>query len=295
MAISKSLCVAGFAACVVSIAAIIEIASRTEEPRQLPVETASLPAPTDPLTEPKRVRTSIIRNGEVQQEQQQAAYRGTPLVHSSETEPGRTKTTQPPTAADPLTDPKRVRTMTVGTARPAPAAGPDPALWPKAAATPQPWPGEVPKVPLEPAAQKPLGFDYSRYQAIDLDEVMEHRRPDAGVDIYQALPLKITVALTSYAEPCDAGRLRRAMIAAAIARTIVDAAPVTRCITIRTTKGRPLSIYIQDPVAAFLPKEVPLGSTVILYVIHVFTGPGGPGLLVNEFTTEDAIKQTRPG
>lgn len=157
------------------------------------------------------------------------------------------------------------------------------------------WPGEAPKSSREFAAQKPQGFDYSRYRATDLDEVMEQRRPDAGVDIHPALPLKVTAALTSYAEPCDAGLLKRAMIAAAIPKAAVDAAPVSRCISVRTAKGRSLPVYIQDPVAAFLPKEVPLGSAVIFYVIHVFTGPTGPGLLVNEFTTDDAVKQTSPG
>jgi hypothetical protein len=39
---------------------------------------------------------------------------------------------------------------------------------------------------------KVWGFDYPHYQAADLDEVVEQRRPKTGVDIRPVLPLKIT-------------------------------------------------------------------------------------------------------
>ena len=38
-------------------------------------------------------------------------------------------------------------------------------------------------------------------------------------------------------------------------------------------------------MSSFLPNEVPLGSPLTLFAIHVFTSPDGPGLLVNEFST----------
>lgn len=60
----------------------------------------------------------------------------------------------------------------------------------------------------------------------------------------------------------------------------------TLCIKVRSAKGKELQIFIQDVVSGFLPREVPLGSPVTLFAIHVFTSPEAPGLLVNEYSTE---------
>jgi hypothetical protein len=135
---------------------------------------------------------------------------------------------------------------------------------------------------------KAWGFDYARYQAADLDDIMEQHRPQAGVDIHPALPLKLNVALAAYAEDCQVGILKKTMIAAGISNTAVEALPVSRCIKVRSGKSRILSLFIQDPVAEFLRKEVTLGSQMTLYAIHVFTDPDGPGLLVNEFAAATA-------
>jgi hypothetical protein len=131
-----------------------------------------------------------------------------------------------------------------------------------------------------------LGFDYARYEATDLDTLMAQRRPKAGVDLHPALPMKLKVALVAYAEGCESGLLKRTMLMADIPKDQVDALAITRCIKIRSAKGKALRIFIQDEVANFLPKEVPLGSVVTLYVVHLFTDPSGPGLLVNEFSTD---------
>ena len=128
-------------------------------------------------------------------------------------------------------------------------------------------------------APKVWAFDYARYQAADLDKLMEQRRPQMGVDIHPGSPL-ITVALTSYAEPCDVGILKRSMITGGAPKDMVEATRITRCIKVRSSKNRVLPVFIQDQVAEFLPKEVPIGRTVTLFAIHVFTGRDGPGLLL---------------
>jgi hypothetical protein len=46
-----------------------------------------------------------------------------------------------------------------------------------------------------------------------------------------------------------------------------------RCIKLRTAKGKVASLFIQDAVAEFLPKEVPLDGAVTLYVLRVFHTP----------------------
>ena len=82
------------------------------------------------------------------------------------------------------------------------------------------------------------GFDYGRYQAADLDSVITERRPSAGADIHPVLPLRMTVALVSYATACDTALLKKAMIAAAIPREQVEAGQITSCIKVRSAKGQ---------------------------------------------------------
>jgi hypothetical protein len=141
-----------------------------------------------------------------------------------------------------------------------------------------------------------FGFDFARYGATDLDVLMAQRRPSSGMDIYPARPLKLRVALVNYGEGCESALLKKAMVAAGVAK-YGDALPVTvtQCITVRSGQGHELRMFIQDVVSAFLPKEVRLGSMVTFYAIHVFTAPEGPGLLVNEFLTDGAREQTKFG
>ena len=129
-------------------------------------------------------------------------------------------------------------------------------------------------------------FDFSRYQPTNLDHLLAQQRPQSGVDLYPARPLKLDVLLAEYGHPCDPGVLKRSMIATGIPTAFVEAVPLSRCIKVRSAKGALASVFIQDKVAEFLPGEVPLGSALTLYAIHVFTGPDGPGLLANEFLSD---------
>jgi hypothetical protein len=69
-------------------------------------------------------------------------------------------------------------------------------------------------------------------------------------------------------------------------RKLANLAAITRCILVRSRKGRDFRMFIQDVVSDFLPKEVPLGTPVTLFAVHVYTTPEGPALLVNEFLTD---------
>jgi hypothetical protein len=129
-------------------------------------------------------------------------------------------------------------------------------------------------------------FDYARYQPADLDTVMAQARPRSGFDAYRARPLKLKVTLASYSQSCLTSLLNKAMITGGIPKEQVEALHVTACIKVRSAKGRELPVFIQDVVAGFLPREVPLGSQLTLWAIHVFTSAAGPGLLVNEFSTD---------
>jgi hypothetical protein len=138
-------------------------------------------------------------------------------------------------------------------------------------------------------------FDFERYRATDLDALLAQPRPAKGIDIYPVLPLRLDVTLVSYATSCQTTLLRKAMVAAGITQQQVDTLEVEGCIKVRSAKGKELLIFVQDVVSSFLPKEIPLGSRVTLFAIHVFTAPEGPGLLVNEFSTGAAVAAGKSG
>jgi hypothetical protein len=129
-------------------------------------------------------------------------------------------------------------------------------------------------------------FDYTRYEPTDFDALLAQPRPRSGVDIYRALPLKLKVTLVAYAEGCPTALLKKSMITGGAPKAQVDALLITSCIKVRSAQGKEHQMFIQDVVASFLPKEVPLDTPVTLLAIHVFTATAGPGLLVNEFMAE---------
>jgi hypothetical protein len=90
----------------------------------------------------------------------------------------------------------------------------------------------------------------------------------------------------SYAEGCSTSLPNKTMITAGVPKEQLATRQVTSFIKVRSAKGEELRIFIQDVVASFLPKEVPLGSPVNLLAIHVFSTVERPRLLVNEFVAE---------
>jgi hypothetical protein len=135
------------------------------------------------------------------------------------------------------------------------------------------------------AIAQAFGFNFERYQPADLDTLLAQRRPAKGVDLYPALPLKLTVTLAGYGENCQTDLVMRAMRMSGAPKDQIETVKVTTCINIRSATGKALRVFIQDGIAGFLPKEVPLGKSLTLYVVHLFTDTNGPGLLVNEFKT----------
>jgi hypothetical protein len=131
-----------------------------------------------------------------------------------------------------------------------------------------------------------FSFDYGRYQAADLDALLARKRPESGLDLYPPSALKLTVMLASYAAPCEAGLLKKSMTMSGV--SFAEGMQITRCINVRSAKGRPLRMFIQDAVSDALPKEIALGGRVTLYAVHLFATSEGPGLLVNEFSTGNA-------
>jgi hypothetical protein len=141
----------------------------------------------------------------------------------------------------------------------------------------------------KPSAAGPQqsGFNFARYKPVDLDELIGRKRPVDGADLYPGVPVAITGKLESYGQPCSTGFLKRTMV---MGRMWDDAVPITLCIKIRTAKNKIVPLFIQDRVAEFLPKEIPLGGAVAFFAVHMFTSPDQIGLLVNEFSGASAVK-----
>jgi hypothetical protein len=91
------------------------------------------------------------------------------------------------------------------------------------------------------------GFDYSRYQAADLDEILEQPRPKSGVDLAGAR-LKIIGTLIAYGEPCYTCSLKIAMLMGGIPQSTIDAAAITQCIKLRSARGKEVGV-VRAPVS----------------------------------------------
>ncbi|PDT73571.1 M23 family metallopeptidase [Bradyrhizobium sp. C9] len=137
-----------------------------------------------------------------------------------------------------------------------------------------------------------LAFDYARYKTADLDELLAQPRPKTGVDLNGAKPYRLEVTLVSYEETCAVQSVATTMRMLGFKPDQIDGVQASRCIKVRSAKGAEALVFIQDVVRAFLPREVPLGSGLTLFVIHLYTGQQGPGLLVNEFQTPEAAPAT---
>src|SRR6185437_11293835 len=133
-------------------------------------------------------------------------------------------------------------------------------------------------VALAALAVPALAFDYARYQPADLDDILAQPRPKTGLDLNGAKALRIEVTLVSYEERCAVDAVPQTMRMMGFAKEMIDAAQASRCIKVRSAKGRETLLFVQDVVRAFLPREVPPGSTMTVFAIHLFMTNAGPGL-----------------
>lgn len=135
-------------------------------------------------------------------------------------------------------------------------------------------------------------FDYARYKEAGLDDLLALPRPAKGVDIKTGAPFKLEVILASAGGPCQTGFLKKSMAMSGFDQS--GAIGISNCITVRSARGRELKVFVQDIVYGFLPREVKIGGKLTLYAVHVYTSAEGPGLLVNEFQTEQPAAPTQP-
>lgn len=139
------------------------------------------------------------------------------------------------------------------------------------------------------AASAAQAFDYASYQAADLD-VLARRKPQLGLgaDIASVQSVRLDVTLAGLADECRTKYLKWAMRKSGIAKDAVAGTPITRCITVKSAKGREYPLFIQDALAGPLAKDVQVGGKLTVYGSLVYFAARGPGIVVNEYATEQA-------
>ena len=137
-------------------------------------------------------------------------------------------------------------------------------------------------------------FDYSLYQPEDLDVLMDRPPPAGnGVDVFPVRKIQLEVTLVEPAAPCSLSLpkvpktdfLRWAMLTSGIPKEWLDRAPITQCIQVKSPKGKPFWIFIQDALTDSLAKEVTPGGKLTLYAMLVYFDQRGPGIVINEFVS----------
>jgi murein DD-endopeptidase MepM/ murein hydrolase activator NlpD len=137
-------------------------------------------------------------------------------------------------------------------------------------------------------------FDPARYQPADLDVISARKPPvGRGVDVFPARAYRFDVTLASRAAPCKTDFLKWAMQTSGIEQSQVQSIPISRCIKVRSAKGKVLSVFIQDVLTESLEKEVPQDGKLTLYATLIYFGQEGPGMIVNEFTRPQTKQQAR--
>jgi Peptidase family M23 len=140
-------------------------------------------------------------------------------------------------------------------------------------------------------------FDYSHYQPEDLDALMARKPPVGnGVDVFPERNISLEVTLAEPAAPCNEPSpngtrldfLKWAMLTSGIPKEWVNRVAITHCVVVKSAKGKPLSMFIQDVLVDSLAKEVSPGGKITLYAMLVFFEQKGPGIVINEFVTPQA-------
>jgi hypothetical protein len=146
-------------------------------------------------------------------------------------------------------------------------------------------------------ANAAAAFDYGNYQQGDLDR-LARRKPQLGLgaDIPGVQNVRLDLTLVEQADECRTKYMKWAMKKAGIPKDAVKSTAVTRCILVKSAKGRQYPLFIQDALTASLAKEVKVGGKLTVYGSLVYFAARGPGIVVNEYSTEQtATPQSHSG
>jgi len=95
------------------------------------------------------------------------------------------------------------------------------------------------------------------------------------------------VTLVEQSDECPTKYLNGRCEKSGIAKDAVASTPITRCIAVKSEKGRQYPGFIQDALAGSLAKDVQPGGTLTVYgSLSSFVAARGPGIVVNEYSTQ---------
>jgi murein DD-endopeptidase MepM/ murein hydrolase activator NlpD len=141
-------------------------------------------------------------------------------------------------------------------------------------------------VMMIPLCGSASAFDYSHYLPADLDAIAARKPSGPGVDVLPLETYRFDVTLVSQAAPCPNDFLKWAMPTSGVEQKFIDNVSITKCIRVKSAKGRPLDVFIQDQLADSFAKEVPPGGKLTLYAMLIYLGTTGPGIVVNDFNAQ---------
>lgn len=132
-------------------------------------------------------------------------------------------------------------------------------------------------------------FPWFSYKYADIDAAYDtDTQVETGVTPGQKIwspPKKFhfTATLLSYAENCDLGKLPSLLAMSGI--SLESMPKITTCIRIKSAREREMTVFIQDQLNEYLPKEIKLGEQLEVYVAYVYASEVSKslGLIVNEF------------
>ena len=138
-----------------------------------------------------------------------------------------------------------------------------------------------------PGTGRAAAFNYPSYQPADLD-VLARRKPQLGLgaDIPSVQSVRLEVTLVAQADECPTRYLKWAMKKSGIAKDAIASTKITRCIEVKSAKGRQYPLFIQDALADGLARDVKPGGKLTVYGSLVYFAARGPGIVVNEYSTE---------
>jgi len=127
-------------------------------------------------------------------------------------------------------------------------------------------------------------FDYDRYKPADLDAISARKPPSGmGVDVFPVRSYRFEVTLAAQATPCATKFLKWAMATSGIPKEFLEKAPISRCIQVKSAKGKLFTMFIQDVLTEHLAREVSPGEKLTLYAALIYFDQTGPGIVINEF------------
>lgn len=130
-------------------------------------------------------------------------------------------------------------------------------------------------------------FNYSAYELKDADVIFEESKlydPEETEGQSVLLPspkLHLIEKIVKFPYKCDTTLVPIVLVTIGVPKENVP--PINYCMTIETTKGEKLGLYIQDSIAKYVNEEYEIGSKIHLWVMWLFVNSSDrkPYFLVN--------------